>query len=106
MGHELADCLSFRYANGPAPDAAGTAISVMISSAAGRGGEIATNRVEDQEATVLSLYLLQNCLVYVSLSLWCLAGLLLARLLRTERHWRAPNAMLGLLLVGSIIPMW
>jgi len=42
----------------------------------------------------------------VSLSLWCLARLLLARLLRTERHWRAPNAMLGLLLVGSIIPMW
>ncbi len=27
----------------------------------GRGGEIATNRVEDQEATVLSLHLLQNC---------------------------------------------
>jgi TnpA family transposase len=32
----------------------------------GRGGEIATNRVEDQEATVLSLHLLQNCLVYVN----------------------------------------
>jgi len=31
----------------------------------GHGGEIATNRVEDQEATVLSLHLLQNCLVYV-----------------------------------------
>ena len=28
----------------------------------GRGGKIATNRVEDQEATVLSLHLLQNCL--------------------------------------------
>jgi len=42
----------------------------------------------------------------VSLSLWCLAGLLLARLLRTERQWRILNAMLGLLLVVSIVPMW
>ncbi len=32
----------------------------------GRGGEIATNRVDDQEATVLSLHLQQNCLVYVN----------------------------------------
>ena len=32
----------------------------------GRGGEIATNRIEDQEATVLSLHLLQNCLVYIN----------------------------------------
>jgi len=32
----------------------------------GRGGEIATNRLEDQKATVLSLHLLQNCLVYVN----------------------------------------
>jgi len=42
----------------------------------------------------------------VSLSLWCMAGLLLARLLRTERQWRVLNAVLGLLLVASIIPMW
>ena len=42
----------------------------------------------------------------VSLSLWCMAGLLLARLLRTERQWRALNAVLGLLLAVSIIPMW
>lgn len=42
----------------------------------------------------------------ISLSLWCLAGLLLARSLRTERQWRVLNAMLGLLLVVSIIPMW
>jgi threonine/homoserine/homoserine lactone efflux protein len=41
-----------------------------------------------------------------SLSLWCLAGLLLARLLRTERQWRVLNAALGLLLVVSIVPMW
>lgn len=42
----------------------------------------------------------------VSLSLWCLAGLLLARLLRTDRQWRVLNAGLGLLLVASILPMW
>jgi len=32
----------------------------------GKGGEIATNRLEDQELAVLSLHLLQNCLVYVN----------------------------------------
>ncbi len=42
----------------------------------------------------------------VSLSLWCMAGLLLARLLRTERQWRVLNAVLGFLLAASIIPMW
>jgi threonine/homoserine/homoserine lactone efflux protein len=42
----------------------------------------------------------------LSLSLWCVAGTLLARLLRTERQWRALNIGLGLLLAASIIPMW
>ena len=32
----------------------------------GKGGEIATNRLEDQEIAVLSLHLLQSCLVYVN----------------------------------------
>lgn len=32
----------------------------------GKGGEIATNRLEDQEAAVLSLHLLQSCLVYIN----------------------------------------
>lgn len=32
----------------------------------GKGGEIANNRLEDQEMTVLSLHLLQNCLVYIN----------------------------------------
>ena len=32
----------------------------------GKGGEIATNRLEDQELSVLSLHLLQNCLVYIN----------------------------------------
>lgn len=42
----------------------------------------------------------------LSLSLWCLAGLLLARLLRSDRQWRIANALLGLLLAASIVPMW
>lgn len=32
----------------------------------GRGGDIATNRLEDQEATMMALHLLQNCMVYVN----------------------------------------
>lgn len=32
----------------------------------GKGGEICTNRLEDQELSVLSLHLLQNCLVYIN----------------------------------------
>jgi threonine/homoserine/homoserine lactone efflux protein len=42
----------------------------------------------------------------LSLSLWCVAGLLLARLLRTDAQWHALNALLGTLLAISIIPMW
>lgn len=41
-----------------------------------------------------------------SLAVWCMAGQLLARLLRTDRQWRALNAILGVVLVASIIPMW
>ena len=32
----------------------------------GKGKEIATNRLEDQEIAVLSLHLLQSCLVYIN----------------------------------------
>ena len=42
----------------------------------------------------------------VSLSLWCLAGQLLARLLTADWHWRLTNILLGLLLALSIVPMW
>ncbi|CCV08694.1 Lysine exporter protein (LYSE/YGGA) [Mesorhizobium metallidurans STM 2683] len=42
----------------------------------------------------------------LSLSLWCVAGTLLARLLGTERQWRVLNIALGLLLAASIVPMW
>lgn len=42
----------------------------------------------------------------LSLSVWCVAGLMLARVLRTDQHWRLTNAVLGLLLAASIIPIW
>ena len=32
----------------------------------GKGGEVASNRLEDQELSVLALHLLQNCLVFVN----------------------------------------
>ena len=32
----------------------------------GKGGEIATNRLDDQELAVLALHLLQLCLVYIN----------------------------------------
>lgn len=42
----------------------------------------------------------------VSLVLWCMAGQMLARLLKTERQWRVLNTVLALLLATSIAPMW
>lgn len=42
----------------------------------------------------------------LSLSLWCCAGLVLARSLRTEAQWRILNAALGSLLALSILPIW
>lgn len=43
---------------------------------------------------------------FASLSLWCVAGLLLGRILRTAAQWRALNTVLGLLLAASIVPIW
>jgi len=50
----------------------------------GKGGEIATNQIDDQELSVLSLHLLQNSLVYVN-------TLMLQRVL-TEKTWAARMA--------------
>lgn len=47
----------------------------------GRGGEVVGNRVEDQEASVAALHLLQSCLVYVN-------TLMLQRVLE-EQAWRS-----------------
>lgn len=38
--------------------------------------------------------------------LWCGGGQALGRSLKTERHWRVANGVLGLLVVVSIVPMW
>ncbi|WP_232834617.1 LysE family translocator [Rhodoferax ferrireducens] len=42
----------------------------------------------------------------VSLAIWCWAGLVLARLLRTARQWHTVNAILGVLLAASVVPVW
>ncbi|WP_299619127.1 LysE family translocator [Pelagibius sp.] len=41
-----------------------------------------------------------------SLTLWCAGGMAVARILRSERQWRLVNALLGLLLAASILPIW
>lgn len=46
----------------------------------GKGGEVASNRLEDQELSVLSLHLLQNCLVYVNT--------LMIQQVLSEKKWR------------------
>ena len=45
----------------------------------GKGGEVATNQLEDQEISVLALHLLQMCLVYVN-------TLMIQKVLE-ESHW-------------------
>ena len=45
----------------------------------GKGGEVATNQLEDQEVSILALHLLQSCLVYVN-------TLMIQRVL-AEPHW-------------------
>jgi threonine/homoserine/homoserine lactone efflux protein len=42
----------------------------------------------------------------ISLSLWCTAGLILARVLRSEIQWRVLNVPLGMLLAACILPIW
>lgn len=42
----------------------------------------------------------------MSLSLWCVAGQVLASLLHSPSQWRAINGLLALALGASIVPMW
>jgi TnpA family transposase len=69
----------------------------------GRGGEIATNRLEDQEATMLALHLLQNCMVYVN-------TLMLQRVLGEpiwlEHMGAKEQRALTPLFLGSREPLW
>lgn len=41
-----------------------------------------------------------------SLTLWCIGGMLLSRTLKSDGQWRFVNAVLGLLLATSILPVW
>jgi threonine/homoserine/homoserine lactone efflux protein len=42
----------------------------------------------------------------VSLAIWCVGGLWLARTIRSETGWRALNVTLAIVLVASTISMW
>lgn len=42
----------------------------------------------------------------LSMAIWSVAGVLLARVLRTDGQWRAVNVTLALALVASIVPTW
>lgn len=74
----------------------------MTLGAAASFAALANSPVE--LATVLGLTF--GVAAAASLALWCAAGLVLARLLRSERQWRLLNLALGLLLAASIVPMW
>lgn len=52
------------------------------------------------------LGLVFGLIALASLSLWCAAGLVLARMIRGERAWRLLNGALGLLLALSVVPVW
>jgi hypothetical protein len=41
-----------------------------------------------------------------SLSLWCIAGRVLARLITAYWRWRLTDGLLGILLASSIVPIW
>ncbi len=42
----------------------------------------------------------------LSLGIWCLAGLVLSRQLRTARQWHTVNAIFGAVLAASVVPVW
>ncbi len=61
---------------------------------------------QSAEELAVLLGLVFAVLSMASLALWCVAGIVLARALKTERQWRLLNRCLGALLVGSIVPLW
>jgi TnpA family transposase len=64
----------------------------------GKGGEIATNRLEDQELAVLSLHLLQNCLIYIN-------TIMLQNVL-TEHKWLELMTSISSQLIGLVNTDW
>lgn len=65
-----------------------------------------TALVDDPVTLGLLLAAVFGIAATVSMLVWCSGGQVLARLLKTERQWRAVNIALALLLVASILPMW
>jgi threonine/homoserine/homoserine lactone efflux protein len=65
-----------------------------------------TSLAEDPFSLALIMGLTFGLSGLISLTLWCLGGVVLSNALRTDRHWRITNFSLGLLLVLSILPMW
>jgi threonine/homoserine/homoserine lactone efflux protein len=60
----------------------------------------------DPSELALALGVVFGIAAAISLSLWCIAGQLLARLLKADWQWRATNMLLGFLLALSVLPMW
>lgn len=75
--------------------------AVTLGAAASFGG---LARGAGELAAVLGTVF--GVLALLSLMLWCIAGLLLAKLLRQAWQWRALNIALALMLAASILTMW
>ncbi len=71
-------------------------------AAAASFGEL-TRNAEELAALLGAVF---GVLGLLSLMLWCVAGLLLARLLRHDWQWRILNIALALALAASILTMW
>ena len=61
---------------------------------------------ESPQGLALLLGLVFAALSMLSLALWCVAGVMLARVLKSEMQWRILNLTLGGLLVASMVPLW
>jgi threonine/homoserine/homoserine lactone efflux protein len=65
-----------------------------------------TSLIESPAALALTIGAIFGTAALGSLTLWCLGGVLLARSLASERHWRLVNTALGVLLALSVLSMW
>jgi threonine/homoserine/homoserine lactone efflux protein len=75
--------------------------SVAISAAAGYAALVSSPLgFALLLATIFALLAVPNWL------LWCGGGQFLTRLLRTNRSWQVANAVLGSMVIASVVPMW